>query len=480
MTSPLQRLETEGGPASDWKPYPAYKDCGVEWLGKVPGHWDRRRGKALFIRVQRPTRRDDEIVTCFRDGTVTLRKNRRVAGFTNALKEIGYQGVRKGDLVIHVMDAFAGAVGVSDSDGKSTPVYSVCMPRDGVHPRYYAFLIREMARAGFIQALAKGIRERSTDFRYETFGALAYPLPPPSEQAAIVRFLDHYDRLIRNYIQTKQKLIALLTEQKQAIIQHAVTRGLNPDVKLKPSGVDWLGDIPEHWKVFRLRSLLARVTSGSRGWSMYATDTGPLFLRITNLARMSLRIDLKDELRLMLEPEAIREGERTRVHPGDVLLSITAYIGSVAVVPDEFEEAYVSQHVACCRLRPGSAQPRWIGYVLLSPIGQTHGALCMYGGTKQGLSLDDVKNYIVLLPPHNEQSELVQWIESETSLVDVAITRAHRQITLMREYRTRLIADVVTGKIDVRKAAAVLPEVLPDEVVEVAGLAEEVVEEVEA
>src|SRR5712692_6889 len=113
---------------ADLKPYPAMKDSNVPWVGVVPAHWELERAKWLFRKMDRPVREQDEVVTCFRDGVVTLRKNRRVRGFTESLKEIGYQGIRRGDLVIHAMDGFAGAIGVADSDGKGTPVYSVCEP----------------------------------------------------------------------------------------------------------------------------------------------------------------------------------------------------------------------------------------------------------------------------------------------------------------------------------------------------------------
>lgn len=222
------------------KPYPAYQDSGVPWLGDIPAHWDTERAKWLFRKMKRPVRPDDDVVTCFRDGTVTLRKNRRVRGFTNALREIGYQGVRKGDLVIHAMDAFAGAVGVSDSDGKCTPVYAVCQPQADSSSYYYAYVVREMARSQWIAALAKGVRERSTGFRFEGFAAQIVPLPPPEEQTAIARYLNHIDRRTRRYIRAQRKLISLLEEQKQAIIQRAVTRGLDPNVRLKPSCVEWL------------------------------------------------------------------------------------------------------------------------------------------------------------------------------------------------------------------------------------------------
>jgi type I restriction enzyme S subunit len=168
---------------ADLKPYAEYKESGLSWLGQVPGHWSRERAKWLFTRMERPVGDDDGVVTCFRDGMVTLRKNRRLRGFTEAIYEFGYQGIRKGDLVIHAMDAFAGAVGVADSNGKATPVYAVCQPKPGIDAHYYAFIVREMARSQWILALSRGIRERSTDFRYDTFGGQLVPLPPPDRSS---------------------------------------------------------------------------------------------------------------------------------------------------------------------------------------------------------------------------------------------------------------------------------------------------------
>ena len=139
------------------------------------------------------------------------------------------------------------------------------------------------------------------------------------------------------------------------------------------------------------------------------------------------------------------------------MVSVTAYIGSVGIAPEEFEEAYVSQHVARCQPRPGSSS-QWLGYLLLSTVGQTHGQISLYGGTKDGLSLDDVKNYQILLPPLTEQTAIVEYLDKATADIDATIGSARRQIELMQEYRIRLIADVVTGKLDVCEAAAQLPE----------------------
>ena len=248
---------------NELRPYELRPVTDIPWIESIPAHWDVQRGKAVYKKLNRPTRSNDEVVTCFRDGVVTLRKNRRTTGFTESIKEIGYQGIRKGDLVIHVMDAFAGAIGVSDSDGKGTPVYSVCESKVDLNNYYYAYVIREMAKTGFIQSLYRGIRERSSDFRFEVFANQYLPIPPLSEQDQIVKYLDHQLAKINKFIKTKKKLIAVLKEQKQAIINEVVTKGIDPNVKMRPSGIEWLGDVPEHWERDKANRLFRRIGSGT-------------------------------------------------------------------------------------------------------------------------------------------------------------------------------------------------------------------------
>ena len=201
------------------------KESGVEWIGEIPEGWEVEKGKRLFRQMKRPVRAEDEIITCFRDGEVTLRKNRRTDGFTNALKEHGYQGIRKGDLIIHNMDAFAGAIGISDSDGKSTPVYSVCIPWDenSTSPEYYAYYLRHLAVQGFILSLAKGIRERSTDFRFSDFGELLFPVPPKMTQKEIMTYINSITKKTQQAIVLYQKQIEKLKEYKATIIDSVVT-----------------------------------------------------------------------------------------------------------------------------------------------------------------------------------------------------------------------------------------------------------------
>ncbi len=443
------------------QPYPAMKDSGVAWLGEVPEHWEIERAKWLFSKMSRPVRDSDEVVTCFRDGVVTLRKNRRVRGFTESLKEIGYQGIRYGDLVIHAMDAFAGAIGVADANGKGTPVYSVCEPKPKANAHYYAHAVREMARNQWIQALAKGVRERSTDFRFEAFGSQSLPVPPRSEQAAIVRFLDHADRRIRRYIRSRQKLIKLLEEQKQAIIHRAVTRGLDPDVRLKPSGVEWLGDVPEHWEIWQIGHF-ATVGNGStpsRGNLSYWTGGEYPWLNSSSVNTSPITASNQ-----FVTNTALRECHLPRVCAGSVLVAITGQgktRGKAAILA---VEATINQHIAFIapRKRNAVATSEYLQRFLVAAYSELRRLSDDSGSTKGALTCADLRHFRVTVPPIGEQREIVEYVGTATAEIEKASQLATREIDLLREYRTRLIADVVTGKLDVREAAAQLPEEVED------------------
>ncbi len=456
---------------ADLKPYPAYKDSGVPWLGEVPEHWEAHRIRnATEMRVSNVDKhmKDNEVPVRLCN-YVDVYKHDRIRHempfmrATASPEEIVRFRLERWDVLITKDSEAWNDIGVPalvehPADDLICGYHLALLrpQRDRLSGDYLFRALQSNAVAHQFHVAANGVTRYGLS--HASIKSIWLPVPPLPEQAAIVRFLDHYDRKIRHYIRTKQKLIKLLEEQKQVIIHSAITRGLDPNVCLKPSGMEWLGDVPEHWAVARLKTLVSQVTSGSRGWSNFAADNGPLFIRIGNLTRSSIGLDLTDTVRLNLPKFASVEAERTRIQKNDLLLSITAYIGSVAVVPGNLGEAYISQHVACCRPKTTIANIKWIAYVLLSPVGQTHGRLCMYGGTKQGLSLDDVKNYVVLLPSPEEQNALVEWIENAAESIDRAIEIAHRKISLLHEYRTRLIADVVTGKLDVREAAANLPD----------------------
>ncbi|MBK8099852.1 MAG: restriction endonuclease subunit S [Planctomycetes bacterium] len=426
---------------ADLKPYLDYRDSGQPWLGVIPASWGDERAKWLFSKKERPVRDDDEVVTCFRDGVVTLRRNRRLRGFTEATVYSGYQGIRKGDLVIHGMDAFAGAIGVSDSDGKGTPVYSVCQPRPGVNARFYAYLLRQMSKSGWILALAKGIRERSTDFRFEMFGTQRVPLPPIEDQAAIVRFLDYATGRLERAIRAKRKVIALLQEQKQVIIHRAVTRGLDPSVPLKPSGIPWLGDIPQHWEVRKLK-YLTRFVNGLPFNPGDWKSTGVPIIRIQNLNGSEV-FNYTDRAGL---PEELL------IQPGDLMF---AWSGNRGTSFGSFEwtrdfPGYLNQHIF--KLVGYTLPRRYFYYVLRAVTRHVEeragGIIGLVHVTKPELG-----SVHVPIAPVKEAQALAGRIDEVTAGVDCAIARLEREIDLLREYRTRLVADVVTGKLDVREAS---------------------------
>ena len=429
-----------------------YKESTIPWAPVIPNHWETKRAKSLFKKMERPVRESDEVVTCFRDGTVTLRRNRRESGFTESLKEIGYQGIRPGDLVIHAMDAFAGAIGVSDSAGKGTPVYSVCTPIGEANPLYYAHALREMSRNKWIESLAKGIRERSSDFRFTEFSAQVVPVPPPEEQAAIVQFLDHAGEQIQCYIASKERLIALLEEERQALVHQAVTRGLDPSVRLKDSGVEWLGDVPEHWEIRRAKYLYREADEHSE------TGTEQL-MSVSHKTGVTPR---KENVTMFLAESNI--GHKL-CRPGDIVINtMWAFMAALGVARQEglvspsygvyrpHGESHLDHDYMDSLIRTEAYRMNY----LVRSTGITSSRLRLYPESFLGIPL--------VYPPKVEQDAIAEHIDEVTTSVDDAITRTRSQIDLMNEYRTRLIADVVTGQLDVREAAEELPTPEPTEI----------------
>lgn len=428
-------------------PYPEYKDSGIPWLGECPVHWEFERAKWLFQKMNRAVYPGDGVVTCFRDGIVTLRKNRRTRGFTESLKEIGYQRVCRGDLVIHAMDAFAGAVGVSDSDGKCTPVYAVCRPRRDLNPHYYAYVVREMARAQWISALAKGIRERSTDFRFEGFAAQTVPIPLRYEQDRIAAFLSCLNRRINRFIHAKRRLIELLNEQKQAIIHRAVTHGLDPSVSLKASDIEWLRQIPEPWRIIRLKTLVTEAVAGPYGSSLTKSMYTSRGYRVYGQQQV-----IPDDFTCgdyYISAEKFEEMRRYQVFPGDVLISVMGTVGRAAVVPNDVEAGIINPRLV--RYRPDFAliRPRFFQLAVGGSLCQIQLTLMAQGATMEGLNMRILGELRIPVPPLQEQDYILQYCTARTRPIDLLSKRVHKEIDHLREYRTRLIADIVTGKLDV-------------------------------
>jgi type I restriction enzyme S subunit len=446
------------------KPYPEYKDSGAPWFGNVPAHWNVGRLGAVFAeRGETNERREvTDVLSVMKDrGVIPYAEKGRVGN--KASDDIGrYKIVRPDDLVVNCMNVIIGSLGRSRYIGCLSPVYYVLKRRKTQNdPRFLELVFQHKQFQQSLVRIGNGILAHRMRIPMEKLKAEMFPLPPPAEQAAIVRFLDHVNRKIDGFIRAKRKLIGLLNEQKQAIIYRAVTRGLNPDVPMKPSGIPWLGEIPEHWEVMRLGRLIKLITGfpfPSGGFTQ--KESAIRLVRGINVTPKGLRWD------------STVSWERTQsdglddflLQVGDIVLGmdrpiITAGIRVAAIQPEDIP-CLLLQRVA--RLRPkAQITAPFLLILLQGKLFAEYIAPIFTGISVPHLSPEQIKGFKVMVPPIAEQKEIVFQIMKETTVLITAIARTEREIALMQEYRTRLTADLVTGKLDVREAAAKLPNDTP-------------------
>ena len=420
--------------------YESYINSEIDWVGEIPSHWETIKPKHKLNRVTRPIDDDDEVVTCFRDGVVTLRKNRRKDGFTNSIKEHGYQQIKPGDLVVHEMDGFAGAIGISDSKGKSTPVYTVIEPDHRVNLRFITYLLREMSQTGKIESLARSIRERTTDFRWNMWSVIHFPFPPIEEQKLISRYLDKKTEHIDQLIEKIQNKIELLKEQRTSLINHYVTKGLDPNVEMKDSGVEWIGEIPKHWTIKKIKHL-TQVKRGSSprpidDFRYFDEDGRYSWVRIADVSASGKYLERTTE-----KLSELGSSLSTKMSPGDLFLSIAGTVGKPIITKIE-----------CC-IHDGfvwfdglEINNDYLYYLFL--VGS-----CFQGlgkmGTQLNLNTDTVGDVQVTYPTKEEQEKIVLHIENNLGKMDRLIHLEQQRKNKLYEYRQSLISSVVTGKVRV-------------------------------
>jgi len=440
------------------QPYPVMKDSGVPWLGEVPEHWEVRGVGGLGALFKgNGGNKSDEVPTgipCVRYGDLYTRHEFFVTASKACISNEragAYTSIRHGDVLFAasgetIEDIGRSAVNLIEGEARCGGDILVLRPEVPVVPRYLGYASDSPASRHQKACMGRGFTV------VHIYGGelkrLALPLPPLPEQAAIVRFLDHADRRIRRYIRAKQKLIKLLEEQKQAIIHRAVTRGLDPNVRLKPSGVEWLGDVPEHWDVRRCKMSLKPVDHRS------TTGLEPL---------LSLR---REKGIVLYEEHFSRPAQASSlvgykiVEPGQVVVNrlqanngLIFRSGMRGLTSPDYSVLEVGLEV----------NAEFIAFVLRTPHYRVHFRRVATGlgtGTSGFLRLydDQLLNTPVCLPPHAEQGAILRQVDRETESLITAGALVKRDIDLLREYRTRLIADVVTGKLDVREAASLLPD----------------------
>jgi type I restriction enzyme S subunit len=463
---------------SSMQSYPEYKASGVPWLGDVPAHWQVLPNRAILSETNNRDFADEAMLSVtIANGIVLQRSILEDSSKKDGSREdkSTYKLVEPGDIAYNKMRAWQGAIGVSDYRGIVSPAYVVQRPRSHANSRYLHYMLRTPAFAGEAERWSYGITSDMWSLRSEHFKMIYCCLPPLDEQQAIVRYLDAIDRRVRRYIRAKQRLLALLREQKQAIIHQAVTRGLDASAPLKPSGVAWLGEVPAHWEVWQIGHF-AKVGNGSTPSRSNPDYWNRGEFPWLNSASVNHgRITASDQYVTNL---ALKECHLPIVRPGSILIAITGQgktRGTAALLETE---ATINQHIAFVTPMTSRVLPDYLLLFLRAAYADLRRISDDAGGTKGALTCEDIKRYRVLVPPLREQRSLVETVSHQTGHIDFVMHRTQREIALIQEYRTRLIADVVTGKVDVRAAAVALPAEVGEEVAWAVGEGEEEGEEV--
>jgi len=435
------------------QPYSEYQESGHKWLGRVPKHWALLPNRALFKEVKDRNHPSEEMLSVTIMRGIIRQKALLFDTFkkdSSNIDKAAYKLVQPGDIAYNKMRAWQGAVGSSSLRGIVSPAYVVMRPRNDCAPSYYHHLFRTPSFAKEAERWSYGITSDMWSLRREHFKVIYSVLPPSDEQAAIVRFLDHANRKVDGFIRAKRKLITLLGEQKQIITHRAITRGLNPNAPRKPSGIPWLDDIPAHWTVTALRRHW-RVTDCKHLTVPFVDDGIPL-ASVVEVQSFALNLahckkTTRPWYRLLIEGD--RKPKR-----GDLIYCRNASVGACALVETDIDFA-MGQDV--CLIRSTHQNQRFLNYLLHSPFMDRQLALLLVGSTFKRINVADIKALTVLVPPRREQDAICAHLDSQLRVYDASISRTEREIALMQEYRTRLTADVVTGKLDVRAAAAKLP-----------------------
>lgn len=410
------------------------RDSGIAWVGECPDHWEFKRGKYLLCLLQKRVLDNDGIITCFRNGEVTLRSNRREEGFTIAEKEHGYQGVDVGDLVVHGMDGFAGAIGISDSRGKASPVLNVLDTASFMDKKYTMYYLRAMAYGDVFLSLATGIRVRSCDLRWNKLAELRYPVPPLTEQQAIATFLDNKCSEIELLVQNIKKEIEALEEYKRTVITETVTRGFYANVKMKDSGIAWMRICPANWKIKKFKYCFNRRANKNHGHAV-----------VLSLYREHGVIpkDSRDDNHNITSDDT---GKYLYVRKGDFVINkMKAWQGSVAVSD---YEGIVSPAYYVYEIKSDELIRRYIHYFMRNKA-LTVEFRRLSGGIREGqwdLPAAALENLLICIPPKEEQQKIAVFLDKKCAEINMIIKGKKEQLLTLDEYKKSLIYEYVTGK----------------------------------
>ena len=433
--------------------YPEYKDSGVEWLGEVPGHWEV---VPLYGTVAERKESNKEMLE---DNLLSLSYGRIVQKDITSNDGLlpdsfeTYQIVRPGDIVFRLTDlqndkrSLRSAI--VEEAGIITSAYLAVIPQRA-SPSYMSYLFRSYDTTKVFYSMGGGLRQ---SMKFADLKRMPTVLPPPDEQTQIAVFLDHETAKIDALVTEQRRLVELLKEKRQAVISHAVTRGLNPDAPLKPSGIEWLGDVPAHWKVVPLKFIAKVQTGVAKGKDISGRDTIQVpYLRVANVQDGYLDLDTIAEIEIPAD-----DLPRYRLQKGDVLMNEGGdfdKLGRGHLWEGSIDPCIHQNHVFA--VRPHRVSPVWLNAITGSQYAQYYFMTRSKQSTNlASISSTNLMELPVLLPPEEEQQAILSFIADQTTRFDTLTAEAQRAIALLQERRTALISAAVTGQIDVRDAVAV-------------------------
>ena len=426
--------------------YNEYKDSGVQWLGEIPSHWDMQRWR--FLLTENKVKNTDckvKVQLQFKYGDIVRKANQdEDAGVLETISK--YTVVAPDDIMINGLnlnyDFISQRVAQVRENGVITSAYVSLRPTSLACSRYYTYFLKSMDFKKMFHGMGTGIR---LTLSYNELKNQFIPFPSIAEQQAIADYLDTATAKIDEAIAQQQKMIDLLNERKQIIINNAVTKGLNPSAPMKDSGVDWIGEIHEHWKVMKLKHVTSKIGSGStpRGGAEVYQDSGIMFLRSQNVYNDGLKLD--DVAHIVDGVHQKMKG--TQVKYNDILYNITGGSIGRCCCYDREDEANVNQHVSI--VRPKGIIAKYLMYNLQSDNAQRQLRETLKGGNREGLAAVTFKEFLILTCPKEEQNQIVSHIERMFVNIDRAISNATKQISLLQERKQIIINDVVTGKVKV-------------------------------
>jgi type I restriction enzyme S subunit len=431
--------------------YPEYKDSGVEWLGEVPAHWALKPLWTLFRRTKRTGYEDEQLLSVYRDYGVVPKASRDDNNNKPSDDLAPYQLVMPGDLAINKMKAWQGSVAISEHRGIVSPAYFVYESTNSEVPRHLHYLMRSPRYITGYLSLSKGIRVNQWDLEPQYHSRMPIVLPPYAEQSAIATFLDRETAKIDALVAEQEKLIGLLKEKRQAVISHAVTKGLDPTVPMKDSGIEWLGEVPAHWDVKRLKFTLDDIKAGPFGSSLTKDMYVSAGFRVYGQEQV-----IPNDFSVgdyYIGEEKYKELGQYQISTGDILISCVGTFGKIAVVPPEIEPGIINPRLMRLRCSP-AVKPEYLATVLRSTVVFEQFSLLSRGGTMDVINIGTLSDIVLPVPNAGEQEAIFQFVESESNKLDELNAEAQRAIELLKERRSALISAAVTGKIDVRGSAA--------------------------